>query len=95
MKQTLPLLCFLAATASAQKVKVEELYANHCSGCHGAKFEGGQGGSLVEGEWKHGSTDAEIFRSIAKGNIPLGMNPWEGVLTIDQTRSMVIFLREK
>lgn len=88
------LLC-LCGIASAQKIKVEELYAKNCSGCHGAKFEGGQGGVLVDGVWKHGSTDAEIFKSIAKGNLQLGMTPWEGILTGDQIRSLVIFLREK
>ena len=88
------LLC-LAGIASAQKIKVEELYAKNCSGCHGAKFEGGQGGVLVDGVWKHGSTDAEIFNSIAKGNLQLGMVPWENILTADQIRSLVIFLREK
>ncbi len=88
------LLC-LCSIASAQKIKVEELYAKNCSGCHGAKFEGGQGGSLVDGVWKHGSTDAEILKTITKGNLQLGMVPWEGVLTGDQIRSLVIFLREK
>ena len=88
------LLC-LAGIASAQKIKVEELYAKNCSGCHGAKFEGGQGGVLVDGVWKHGSTDAEIFNSIAKGNLQLGMVPWGNILTADQIRSLVIFLREK
>jgi glucose/arabinose dehydrogenase len=95
MKLTLPLLFTLTGLTFAQKVKVEDLYANHCSGCHGAKFEGGAGGSLVDGEWKHGSSDEDIFKSIAKGNIPLGMTPWEGVLNGDQIRSLVIFLREK
>ena len=59
------------------------------------EVRGRQGGSLVDGEWKHGSTDAEIFKSIAKGNLQLGMSPWEGVLTDDQIRALVIFLREK
>ena len=94
MRTFLPMLLCLAGIASAQKIKVEELYAKNCSGCHGAKFEGGQGGSLVDGAWKHGSNDADIFKSIAKGNIQLGMTPWEGVLTTDQIRSLVIFLRE-
>ena len=76
-------------------MKVEEIYATYCAGCHGAKFEGGQGGVLVDGVWKHGGTDAEIFKSISKGNLQLGMNPWENILTTDQIRSMVIFLREK
>ena len=89
--------CFsaFAGPPSPRPDKVEAIYGKYCSGCHGAKFEGGQGGSLVDGEWKHGGTDADIFKSIAKGNLQLGMNPWEGVLTDDQIRSLVIFLREK
>ncbi len=90
-----PAFLCLGGIATAQKVKVEELYGNYCSGCHGAKFEGGQGGSLVDGEWKHGGSDEAIYKSIAKGNLQLGMNPWEGVLSSDQIRSLVIFLREK
>ena len=94
MRNFLPVFITLSGLASAQTPKVEALYGQYCAGCHGAKFEGGQGGSLVDGEWKHGSTDAEIFKSIAKGNLQLGMNPWESVLTGDQIRSLVIFLRE-
>lgn len=94
MRTFLPMLICLAGIASAQKVKVEELYAKNCAGCHGATFEGGQGGSLVDGVWKHGSSDAEITKTITKGNLQLGMVPWEGVLTGDQIRSLVIFLRE-
>lgn len=95
LMRTLPILLLsLGSFASAQKVKVEELYSKNCAGCHGAKFEGGVGGSLVDGEWKHGSSDAEIYRSIAKGNPQFGMNPWEGVFSDEQIRSLVIFLRE-
>lgn len=90
------LLIAVSGTVFAQKkMKVDAIYGQYCAGCHGAKFEGGVGGSLVDGEWKHGSSDAEIYKSIAKGNVQLGMTPWESVLTADQIRSMVIFLREK
>lgn len=86
----------LCGIATAQiKMKVEEIYGTYCSGCHGKNFEGGQGGVLVDGVWKHGGSDEEIFKSIAKGNLQLGMNPWEGILSADQIRAMVIFLREK
>jgi aldose sugar dehydrogenase len=96
MRLTFSLLLAVSGTALAQKkTKVEDLYSRHCAGCHGAKFEGGVGGSLVDGEWKHGGSDAEVYRSIAKGNVQLGMTPWEGVLSADQIRSLVIFLREK
>lgn len=90
------LLAAVWSTAWAQEPrKVEDLYSQNCAACHGAKFEGGMGGSLVDGEWKHGSTDAEIYRSIAKGNVQLGMTPWEGTLSEKEIRSLVIFLREK
>ena len=95
MRKFLPMLLCLSGIASAQQIKVEDIYAKYCSGCHGAKFEGGQGGILVDGVWKHGSTDAEIAKTITKGNLQLGMVPWEGILTGDQIRSLVIFLREK
>ncbi|MCP5545130.1 MAG: PQQ-dependent sugar dehydrogenase [Akkermansiaceae bacterium] len=96
MRATLLLFAGLCTAAfSQQDVKVEDLYANNCSGCHGKDFEGGIGGVLTDGEWKHGSSDEEIYRSIAKGNLELGMTPWEGILKPDQIRSLVIFLREK
>ena len=90
------LMSFLACgVAFANQVKTEEIYRMHCAACHGASFEGGQGGSLVDGEWKHGSSDEDIPRSIAKGKPEFGMIPWEGVLTPEQIRGLVIFLREK
>ena len=78
---------FACAVASANKVKTEELYRIHCAACHGASFE--------DGEWKHGGSDEDITRSIGKGKPELGMIPWEGVLTPEQIRGMVIFLRER
>ena len=80
--------------AFADKVKTEEIYRMHCAACHGASFEGGQGGSLVDGEWKHGASDEAITRSITKGKPELGMIPWEGVLTPEQIRGLVILFRE-
>jgi len=84
-----------AAAPDISKLKVDELCALLCAPCHGQNFEGGVGTSLVDGVWKHGESDEAISRSIAKGNPQLGMTPWEGILTEDQIRSVVIFLREK
>ncbi len=95
MRNVFFLLLGLGGIAVAAPLKVDDLYATHCSGCHGKAFEGGQGGSLVDGVWKHGDTDSDLYRSIAKGNIQLGMTPWEGILSGDQIRSLIIFLREK
>jgi aldose sugar dehydrogenase len=85
----------LSCTGHAQRVKVDDLYSQHCANCHGANFEGGQGGSLVDGEWKHGGSSEEIFLSIKKGKPELGMTPWEGILSDEQIRGLVIFLQEK
>ncbi len=92
-------LLAVAGTAGAQQpgrpTKAEDLYKTHCAACHGANWEGGLGGELGDGVWRHGATDADITRSIAKGNAEMGMAPWEGVLTPDQIRSLVILIREK
>ena len=80
---------------SLAKMKVEDLFKNLCAPCHGMKLEGGLAPSFLDGEWKHGSTDKEIAQTILKGNISLGMTPWEGILTGDQIRSLIIFIREK
>jgi glucose/arabinose dehydrogenase len=111
MKTTLPflLLAAIATPLAAQdtpapaipekadlaKLKVDKLYATLCATCHAPDLTGGLGPSLVDGEWKHGNSDAEIAHIITKGNLQLGMTPWEGILSADQTRALVIFFREK
>lgn len=80
---------------SLSKMKVEALYATLCAQCHGKNLEGGMAPSFLDGEWKHGASDAEVAATILKGNLAFGMTPWEGILTADQVRSMVIFIREK
>lgn len=81
--------------ASLAKLKVDKLYQTLCSTCHAKDLTGGLGSNLIDGEWKHGSSDTEIAHTITKGNIQLGMAPWEGILSADQIRALVIFFREK
>lgn len=80
---------------SLAKMKVEDLYKNLCAPCHAENLGGALAPSFLDGVWKHGSTDQEIAETILKGNISLGMVPWEGTLTGDQVRSLIIFIREK
>lgn len=95
MRNIILMTAISCGVSYADKIKTEEIYRMHCAGCHGASFEGGQGGSLVDGVWKHGGSDEEITSSITKGKPELGMTPWEGVLSAEQIRGLVIFLREK
>lgn len=43
------------------------IYHSHCAECHGLKGEGGRGPDLTRGEYRHGSTDAKLFKTIDDG----------------------------
>ena len=75
--------------------KVNDLYLESCAACHGSKFEGGLGGNLADGQWKHGSADTDIARVISQGLPNLGMPAYEKTLSAEQIRSLVVYLREK
>jgi glucose/arabinose dehydrogenase len=91
----LPFLVLTAGAADFSKMKVGELFNAMCANCHGKDLAGGLGGSLVDGKWKHGATDAEIFDSIKHGNAQLGMTAFGEVLSDEKIRSLVIYIREK
>lgn len=44
-----------------------KLFARNCSACHGDTGKGGRGPDLTAGQWKHGSSDADIIRNFVKG----------------------------
>ena len=62
----------------------QQLYQRYCAVCHGKNGQGGSGNdlsppapNLTDAEWKHGSTDGEIFKVIKEGVPPeLNMEPW-------------------
>ena len=79
----------------ANQDKVNDLYLESCAACHGSKFEGGLGGNLGDGQWKHGSGDSDIARVISQGLPNLGMPAFEKTHSPEQIRSLVVFIREK
>ena len=71
--------------ASAESIAAgQQLYRRYCASCHGANAEGGAGNDLIpaapdltDKEWKHGSSDGEIFTVIKNGVLPeLNMVPF-------------------
>jgi mono/diheme cytochrome c family protein len=80
----------------------KKLYADHCAECHG---ETGKGDgprapyatptppSLVDAEWKHGSTDGEIFTVIHDGVKDTDMAPFSEKMTTHQIWDAVNYLR--
>ncbi|MDA7673367.1 cytochrome c [Verrucomicrobiales bacterium] len=55
------------------------LYAQLCFNCHGPKLEGGQGPSLIDSYWQHGSSPDASLRVIDKGVPGSPMIPYENV----------------
>ena len=57
----------VAGDAAAVK-EGASLFRSNCSPCHGVHARGGgRGPDLTSGRWRHGGTDAEIFRTISDG----------------------------
>lgn len=43
------------------------IYRSHCAECHGLKGEGGRGPDLTRGEYRHGSSDAALLKTVDDG----------------------------
>jgi len=78
------------------------LYDKQCAGCHGdtGKGDGAMGeelnpkpANLTDADWKHGSSDGEIFTVIRDGVKNTGMKPYARKMTAHQVWDVVNFLR--
>ncbi|MGE0387655.1 MAG: PQQ-dependent sugar dehydrogenase [Gammaproteobacteria bacterium] len=75
------------AEAGAQVIQ------RHCAACHGPTGRGAQGPSIVGAGWRHGSSDADLARSIRNGYPATGMPAWDGVLDDTAIRDVIAFIR--
>lgn len=64
----------------------------NCSGCHGTHAGGGMGPSLRDDRWIYGSTEANIFSSIAEGRAH-GMPSWGTKIPDDQVWKLVAYVK--
>lgn len=64
----------------------------NCVGCHGGRAGGGMGPSLRDVDWLYGSTDAQIFSSIAEGRAH-GMPSWGSTMNEDQLWKLVAYIK--
>jgi mono/diheme cytochrome c family protein len=87
-----------AASIAAGK----QVYDKQCAGCHGdtGKGDGAMGeelnpkpANLVDADWKHGSTDGEIFVVIRDGVKNTGMKPFARKVKTHQIWDVVNYLR--
>ena len=64
----------------------------NCDGCHGGGAIGWVGPSLVDGRWRYGGSDDEIFTSIFYGR-PKGMPAYGGVIGTDGVWMLVAYIK--
>jgi len=81
----------VAGNAAAIK-EGNSLFRANCSPCHGLNAHGGgRGPDLTSGRWIHGSSDAEIFRTITQG-VPGTQMPANG-FEDSETWAIVAYVR--
>ena len=79
------------------------VYVRFCASCHGRGGEGDGAGAfgdvppanLVDDEWDHGGSDAEINKTIREGVPPdYNMEEWAGRVSDDDIWNIVNYLRD-
>ena len=79
------------------------IYGRFCRSCHGMQADGrgiaapagSRPANLVDDQWDHGVTDAEIFKVIREGVPPkYDMDAWEGRVTDDDIWNVINYLRD-
>lgn len=71
----------------------EKLFSTmNCDGCHGGGGLGWEGPSLVDGRWRYGGADGEVYHSIFYGR-PRGMPAYGGILSSDAIWRIISYLR--
>lgn len=81
----------LKDSAVIEKGKVT--YAARCAPCHGATGGGVIGPNLTDDAWIHGGTLVQIKTVIENGVVEKGMLAWKSMLSQDDIRSLVVYLR--
>jgi cytochrome c oxidase cbb3-type subunit III len=81
----------LAGNATAVR-QGQNIYRGRCAVCHGIDAKGYRGSDLTTGDWVHGGSDRQIFRTITTG-VPGTEMPGSGNLSEDEVWMLIAYLR--
>jgi cytochrome c oxidase cbb3-type subunit 3 len=81
------------AASDAHQKQGKDAYVAKCAVCHGQKGEGGIGPNLADDYWIHGAKHVEIAKTIANGITDKGMPPWGALVSPDELKSLVAYVR--
>lgn len=70
----------------------KNIYRGRCGVCHGIDAKGYRGSDLTSGDWVHGGTDAQIFKTISLG-VPGTEMPANGNMSDDEIWMVLAYLR--
>jgi aldose sugar dehydrogenase len=70
-------------TTNKNLVQTETTFKQYCASCHGADAN-----VFADRQWKHGSTKAELTKSITNGYLDAGMPAWSAALKPEQIESL-------
>lgn len=65
----------------------KENYENYCGSCHGMQMK-----AFVDRKWKHGSTKADLIRSISVGIIDDGMPSYDTTFTVSEIEDLAEYI---
>jgi putative heme-binding domain-containing protein len=70
----------------------KNIYRGRCAVCHGIDAKGYRGSDLTTGDWVHGGSDPQIFRTVARGITGTEM-PGNGNMSAEEIWMVVAYLR--
>ena len=93
IRTILPAIVGMTSIASAADIeRGRTIYSQICFNCHGPHLEGGQGPSLKDQYWQHGSSPEAILHVINKGVPGSPMIPYEAVFPESDRLSLRDFI---
>lgn len=70
----------------------KNIFRGRCGVCHGIDAKGYRGSDLTSGDWVHGGTDAQIFKTISEG-VPGTEMPSNPNMSADEIWMVMAYLR--